>query len=150
MKKSLMLFLIALTFVDFGCTEKPAPASLEFRLAEAQPSPGLAEMVFTGWGQSDTFYVHTDVLISEEDVDEASVTTQNGFPAVALSFTEAGAVKFEQVTGANVGRHLAMIVDGRLLSAPLIRDTIHAGKAILTGEMSEEEAHRIAEALCPD
>lgn len=147
MHKIIVMPLTTLILLAVGCAKVQEPVSLEFRLADTQLSAGLTEMVYSGWGQKDTFFVHRDVLISEDDVDNASVTTQNGFPAVALTFTDAGTVKFARVTGANIGRHLAMIVDGRLLSAPMIRDTIRAGKAVITGDLSEEEAHSIAEAL---
>ena len=145
--KSHKVLILAALLIAASCTERPQPVILEFRIAETEPSEGLTPMVFSGWGQSDTFYVHGEVLLSAEDVADASVTMQDEFPIVALKLTEGGTIKFAEITGANVGRHLGIIVDGRLLSAPVIRDTILFGRAQITGDFSEQEAERLADAL---
>jgi len=145
--KSRTVLMLAALLIAASCTERTQPVILEFRIAETEPSEGLTPMVFSGWGQSDTFYVHSDVLLSADDVADASVAMQDGFPIVALNLTEEGTKKFAEITGANVGRHLGMVVDGTLLSAPVIRDTILFGRAQITGDFSEQEAERLADAL---
>jgi preprotein translocase subunit SecD len=147
MESHVRFFIIAVILTVAGCGEKPQPVSVEFRLADRTPAEGLTEMVFSGWGQKDTFYLHNEVLLSEEDIGVASVTTEQESPAVAIRFSQVGTKKFADVTGSNIGRHLGMVVDGSLLSAPLIRDTITVGRAIITGDMSEQEAQRIADGL---
>lgn len=147
MKSFLGALIVVASPLLVGCGEKAQPVTLEFRLAEREPTEGMTEMVFSGRDQRDTLYLHTEVLLSGEDVIDASATTENESPVVALRFTESGTKKFADITGSNIGRHLGMVVDGKLLSAPVIRDTIASGRAIITGNMSEQEAQRIADGL---
>ncbi|RMF54729.1 MAG: protein translocase subunit SecD, partial [Calditrichaeota bacterium] len=61
-----------------------------------------------------------------------------------LTFNEQGARDFARVTGANVGKPLAIILDGKVHSAPVIRDKIRNGRARITGLESIEEAKDLA------
>ena len=72
---------------------------------------------------------------------------QQGRPAVELILTSEGAKKFEELTAQNVGKKCGMLVNGKLLSAPIIRDTISVGRAIIAGIFTEAEAEHIAKGL---
>ena len=52
--------------------------------------------------------------------------------------------RFAEVTRENIGRRLAIIVDGRICSAPVIQGEISGGKAQITGNFSEKEAKELA------
>ena len=67
-----------------------------------------------------------------------------GFPDVILVLNKEGAKKFEEVTGRNVGRRLAIILDGVVKSAPVIRERIGVGRAQITGRFKLEEARELA------
>jgi len=69
---------------------------------------------------------------------------QNNRPYVSLSFHPAGARLFEQITGDNVGRRLAIILDNNIYSAPVIRQRIAGGDAIIEGRFSMEDARDLA------
>ncbi|MBQ9775779.1 MAG: protein translocase subunit SecD [Lentisphaeria bacterium] len=66
---------------------------------------------------------------------------------ITLRFNPDGARDFARVTGANVGRQLAIVLDGQLYSAPTINGPIPSGSAEITGQFTEEEAKSIADAL---
>ncbi len=68
-------------------------------------------------------------------------------PYVAISFDSVGAQAFERLTGANVGRRLAIILDGVVYSAPTIQERIPGGRAQITGRFTIEEARDLAIAL---
>jgi SecD/SecF fusion protein len=70
-----------------------------------------------------------------------------GRPYISLTFNRDGAGIFERVTGANVGRQLAIVIDGQLQSAPVIQDKISGGRAQITGSFSLIEAQRLASVL---
>ncbi len=70
-----------------------------------------------------------------------------GRPYIALEFNTEGAVIFERITGANIGRQLAIVIDGELQSAPVIQDKISGGRAQITGSFSLPEAQRLASVL---
>ena len=143
MLKHLIAAIIFLSIL-FGCTEN-GKVALEFRIAEDEPAPNLTEMVFEPTGE--TFYLHNKVLVNQHDVESAAVVNQQGRPTVELILTSEGAKKFEELTAQNVGKRCAMVLNGKLLSAPTIRDTISGGRAIINGIFTEAEAEDIAKGL---
>lgn len=68
----------------------------------------------------------------------------NNEPEVAIEFNSEGARLFEQVTGENVGKRLAIILDNTVYSAPSIREKISGGRAQITGGFSMDEAKDLA------
>ncbi len=66
---------------------------------------------------------------------------------VQLQFNGEGAQLFEELTKKNVGRPLAIFLDGQLLSAPTVQEPISGGKAQITGQFSIEEARQIVRDL---
>lgn len=69
---------------------------------------------------------------------------RTGFPDVNLVLDKEGAKIFEEVTGKNVGKRLAITLDGVVKSAPQIRERIPEGKAVITGKFTMEEARELA------
>jgi protein-export membrane protein SecD len=79
------------------------------------------------------------------DLSDAQVGYSNsGFPVVSLTFNSKGTTKFSDVTSANVGKRLAIILDGIIQSAPVIREAISGGKAQISGNFSLSEAKNLA------
>ena len=95
-----------------------------------------------------TFYVKVRPEMTGKHVARAFVQYDElGRPYVALSFDPEGAVIFGRVTSANVGRQLAIVLDGELYSAPTIQDAITGGNAQITGSFSLTEAQELANVL---
>ena len=61
---------------------------------------------------------------------------------VSMKMTPAGRIDFARITGANVGRNLAIVLDGMVYSAPIIQDRIPAGEAQITGGSFTAETAR--------
>jgi len=72
--------------------------------------------------------------ITGEDLQDATVRIdqQNNQPYVGITFKSVGAKKFERVTGANIGKRLAIILDGNIFSDPVIQARIGGGNAQIT------------------
>lgn len=70
-----------------------------------------------------------------------------GKPRINLEFNSDGAEKFGEITRNNVGRQLAIVLDGELYSAPVIRTAILGGNAEITGDFEMKEAFELANAL---
>ena len=68
-------------------------------------------------------------------------------PQVGIEFSRKGAKTFEQITGANINKRLAIVLDKNVYSAPNIQDRISGGKAVITGHFTLEEATDLAIAL---
>lgn len=79
----------------------------------------------------------TGDLLSDAKVN---IDTRFSEPYVSLSFNAAGAKLFEEVTGANVKKRLAISLDNTIYSAPVIQEKIAGGNAQITGNFSMEEA----------
>lgn len=75
---------------------------------------------------------------------EVRIDTQYNQPYVALEFDAAGARTFERLTGENVNKQLAIVLDGTVYSAPNIREKIGGGRASITGSFTMEEARDLA------
>ncbi|WP_276955785.1 protein translocase subunit SecD [Allomeiothermus silvanus] len=85
------------------------------------------------------------VLLTGKDLANAQATfDQFGRPQVSLTFTGEGAKKFEEVTRQNIGRRLAVVLDGKVFTAPTIRSAISGGQAVIEGLSGLEEASEIA------
>lgn len=65
-------------------------------------------------------------------------------PIVHLEFNAEGAAKFAQLTGSHVGEQLAIVLDNKVHSAPVIQTRITGGMATITGRFTLEEAQNLA------
>jgi SecD/SecF fusion protein len=83
--------------------------------------------------------------LSGKNVQSAHVTRGNlNDPVIVFTFDADGASIFGEVTKANLGRQLAIILDGELYSAPVIRTEILGGSGEITGSFSEKDAFELA------
>lgn len=64
----------------------------------------------------------------------------SGKPAVGIKFSKEGAQKFDEITGRNIKKALPIILDGEVISAPIVQDRISQGDAQITGDFTLEQA----------
>jgi protein-export membrane protein SecD len=69
---------------------------------------------------------------------------QYNMPYVAVDFNKEGAAKFAKVTQVNIERNLAIVLDGQVQSAPVIKSKIPDGHAVIEGNFTMEEARNLA------
>jgi serine/threonine protein kinase len=74
-------------------------------------------------------------------------TGYNGEPLIVLNWTEAGRRRFAELTGANIGRQLAVVFEERVLNAPVIRSAIDSATAELSGNWTPAEAAQLIRRL---
>jgi hypothetical protein len=101
-----------------------------------------------------TWLVHREVVLGTADVAEAIVSYDPNTtkPIVLLDFRDDGARRFGELTSANVGRRIAIVLDGRVSSAPVVNGPIMGGRASITmgagtSEQVEVEAYALVAAL---
>lgn len=70
-----------------------------------------------------------------------------GYPHVSLEFDKDGAKLFADITGSNIDRNLAIVLDGVVQSAPVIRSRIPDGRAIIEGNFNADDAKLLATVL---
>jgi preprotein translocase subunit SecD len=87
-----------------------------------------------------------ETMMTGDLLTEAKVNIDQRFnePYVSITFNAAGAKLFEEITGANVRKRMAIILDGTVYSAPVIQERISGGNAQITGRFSMDEAKDLA------
>jgi preprotein translocase subunit SecD len=100
----------------------------------------------TGGVKKVPYLLKEKTLMTGEILKDARVAldTQFGEPYIALEFDDIGAKLFEQITGANVKKRLAIILDDNVYSAPVIQERISGGRAQITGRFTTDEANELA------
>jgi SecD/SecF fusion protein len=146
-----------------------APALLEFKQVHrtAQPGPGVptplgfeikvqqSEEDFTGNVREDALFVSRFPMMTGDIISQArpQITSSGGYE-VTMDFTSVGRRQFADATGQiaaenndfNVGR-LAIVLDGKLISSPTVRERIDSSSARITGSFTQREAFELANAL---
>jgi preprotein translocase subunit SecD len=84
--------------------------------------------------------------LTGEYITDARVQIDSRYnePYVSLSFDARGARIFEQITGQNIKKRLAIVLDNKVNSAPVIQDKISGGRAQITGRYTTDEARDLA------
>ena len=92
--------------------------------------------------------VEKEVQMTGDDINDSYVLRDEfGKYEIMIYFNRKGTADFADLTGRNVGRRLAIVIDGQLYSAPVLRTMIDDGTAVITGDFSLEEAKRVSAAL---
>jgi preprotein translocase subunit SecD len=93
------------------------------------------------------YVVKKRALLTGSELTRADVQADPNAPGnwqVAIEFTATGTRIFGEITEQNVGKHLAIILDGNLYSAPRINERIPGGRAVITGQFGVDEARDLA------
>jgi hypothetical protein len=119
-----------------------AAIRFEVRLAEAGPGLELDAAIVHDSGER--IYLHRQAVLTNGDIASAEpVQDASGSFSVVVSLTRDGAAKLAQTTRQNLGRRLAILVDGQVVLAPTVRSPIRAS-AVISGSYTKAEADRIA------
>ena len=128
-------------------------AKLDFRMVDPSMAPEQAELahpadseILPGETPGQKYLIEKRVLVSGADLTDA----QPGFdqrtnePVVNFRFNSAGARKFAEVTQANVGKPFAIVLDNKVISAPVIREPILGGSGQISGNFTVQSANDLA------
>lgn len=105
-----------------------------------------SEATSRGQAQQQPYLIKKRTLLTGASLTDAQVRIDPQFnePYVAIEFDRKGARTFKQVTTENVKRALAIVLDGKVYSAPVIQEPIPGGTAQITGNFTTQEAHDLA------
>lgn len=96
-------------------------------------------------GDENIYYLVKDIPeITGEALNDAQATIIQGKAQVNFKFDNLGARKFAEVTSSNVGKRLAIILDEKVISAPVIREPILAGQGVISGDYTIQTAGDLA------
>ena len=131
-------------------------AHLEFRLVRDDVSPTsrtLPRGVMVLPTEGDERGLETELAVGEPVLTGANISNavpafdNKGQAVVSLSFDREGARRFSDITGENVGRRLAIVLDGKIHSAPRINEKIAGGQAQISGSFTPASANDLAVVL---
>lgn len=140
-----VLIVVGLLVGSGGRGTVQAAVRFEVRLAETQPVPGLIVARVVDSGR--TIYLHPEMIVTNDDIAQSWVL-QDGPDrfGVSVELLEAGAQRMRQATAAHLGRPVAILIDGEVVAAPVLRAAI-SNSAVISGDFTRAEAERIADGI---
>jgi len=137
-----------------------SPGLLELKIVEGSPSPSKEALMVNGQlpqgmdivpgaggaGDTSTVYylVKKVAAVTGQDLRNARASVdENNRPAVSFTLSNEGGRKFGKVSGENIGRQLAIILDGRVQSAPVLESKINT-EGRITGSFTPEEVQNLS------
>lgn len=102
------------------------------------------------------YWKPTDLTGRNLVTDQTEVTFQGGessssqlqsTPVVSIAFNDTGRQKFAELTKSNIQKQIAIVLDGKIVSAPTVQAEIGDGKAVITGSKDVKEAQKLVDRL---
>ena len=118
-------------------------AKLNFRLVSKNSEFGVDELISE---DGENLKVSKRIVMSGENLIDAqpSIKNQQNEPTVSFTLDRLGAQKFGRATTDNVGKRLAIVLDGKIISAPNINEPITGGNGMISGNFTFQEATDLA------
>ncbi|WP_020675625.1 protein translocase subunit SecD [Geopsychrobacter electrodiphilus] len=100
----------------------------------------------TGTVSEKPIVLFSKIALTGDLLEDANVRidTRYNEPYVSIDFNTVGAKRFDQLTAANVGKRMAIVLDDTVYSAPVIRERISGGSAQISGSFTSQEATDLA------
>ena len=121
-------------------------ANLTFRFVtnKNEDSFGSEKLVFED--ESEEVIVSKRIILSGDNLLDAQprMNSENNETVVTFSLDRVGAKRFGKATSTGIGKRLAIILDGKIISAPVIRDTIATGSGQISGGFTFQSATDLA------
>ncbi len=125
-------------------------AKLTFRLVEEASGdpvgrvPPGAERLPSVEEEGQYWIVQKRVMVSGDSLVDAQPSFQQGEPVVSFRFDSVGGKRFGEATRNNVGRLFAIVLDNKVISAPVIREPITGGSGVISGHFTTQSANDLA------
>ena len=116
---------------------------LEFKVESPEPVKAFVDESGVVTMDPSAQFVSTELTGSYLERAVLEFSPQTGEPLVSLKFNNQGAQLFEEITRSNVGKVVAIYLDGQPISAPVVREAISGGVAQISGVFTPEEARQL-------
>ena len=127
-----------------GPDEKPK-VKVEFRRAETKNADGLTPATVAGTDEK--IYLHPKADATDADIADARVGVDGACnPAIEVTFTKDGAKKMAALSEKHQGKPLAVLIDGKVVTAPVVRAKF-SDRAQITGQFTKEEVEKLVKAI---
>jgi preprotein translocase subunit SecD len=131
----------------FGAENGKAPELFELREVMEKSTPETVAMVLVDRrGEKETLHVGKSPVLTGSAVESAAVEKDagTGDPQVLVTLSESGTKKFAELTARKIGQRVAILLEGKVHSAPVINSKISGGKLHISGGFSEAEVQELA------
>jgi len=132
--------IAAVGWAPFSAALAQAPSvSFSIRLAETVPTKGYKKVKVRG--RDTTIYIAQEDALTQNDVEIASLEDFKEFIGLRLVFTKAGKEKLASISSAHLSKPLAVLLNGEVVSAPVVRMKLLTGKGgvLIQGSFSRQE-----------
>jgi hypothetical protein len=154
MKTILMLLCCSFAF-SLAATQPQKPLTFEMRLVIERPAPDSEQLTFARQSKNarnateERLNVQKKPLIDSSAIKRAVVqkNAESGASEVQIILTEQGAMQVAEATRNKRGQRLAIVINGKIHSAPIIRSQIEKGSALMGGSFTSLEAAQLANLL---
>ena len=124
-------------------------AKLTFRLVDETANPLDAhapsgEEILPSVDDGRGYVVQKRVMVSGDTLIDAQPSFQEGAPVVSFKFDSIGGRRFGEATRANTGHLFAIVLDNKIISAPVIREPIMGGSGVISGHFTTQSAQDLA------
>jgi protein-export membrane protein SecD len=122
------------------------PSANAVEIAASKKVPPGDELVYSDGEPPIPYVLKDQVLVSGENLVDAQpgFDQRTGEPVVTFRFDQAGAKRFGRVTQENVGLPFAIVLDNKVISAPVIREPILGGSGQISGNFTVQKANDLA------
>jgi preprotein translocase subunit SecD len=152
MKAMIPLVAAGLIISTLVAADSPTPALFQLRLVRDSGAADTEQITVPQIGKDkkpatqEVLHISKLPLLDHSAVRSAFVST-NGFtggPEITVEFTDEGGKQLAKVTEENIGKRVAVFIDGKVQSAPRIRSKITGGSIAVDGPFTVQEANRLA------
>lgn len=141
------------SYETLRCPDGRVKESLRFLLADEKKDGPFTEKL-TNEGQ--TYYTLQEPSLDGRDIAHARLNFSGHEPVILMDMTPAGATKFEKLTKENIGKYVAIVLDGKAVSMPRIQAAISGGYVQISmghkGQPKEiyDNANKLLSSICSD
>ena len=138
----LILVFGALCLASHTAAQTNTQGVFEIRQVFENPGDDTVPMELSSKNHKETLHVSRRPLLNASAIRSASLLRDpiTGAPVIEVAFSNVGAQKFADITAANIGKRLAILLEGKLQSAPVINERIPGGRAQIMGNFTKDEA----------
>lgn len=158
-----LVFIFFLSLFEIGCSKKTmtdvseTAGSLEIRLVEGKVHDIKGTNNYEEMEDKDGIhiFVNRQVLFTEDDIKDIQLLEHSILQgqerketyAILMKFKKEKSMELEKITANNLNKKLAIIIEGKLFSTPIIREVIDDREILITGSFTKEEAEKFVRDL---
>jgi preprotein translocase subunit SecD len=154
MKNVLLALALCLVTIAAVAADSTKQSVLQFRLVVENPTANSEQMILQRKNNKEadktfkeTLNVQKASLLDQTALKSATVKTNIFTTQIEIKFTAEGQKKFAKVTSQNIGNRLAIVINGKLISAPRIQDEISDGICEIAANFSKQDADELAKQI---